>query len=123
MGLVTEDEAEAFAAAWRCVQAAGDAQGVLFGEPEDHVRVAALAMKLELPQGKEQYEFLLMQGHGVTRCPTCGEDASDLEPYDIGSGPELSCINCQSCWGVHGQLLKPVDASILRRAMRKESDS
>jgi hypothetical protein len=42
-------------------------------------------------------------------CPTCGADASHLEPYDIGSGPKLSCSNCEWCWGAEGQPLKALD--------------
>lgn len=42
-------------------------------------------------------------------CPSCGEKAQG-QPYDIGSGPELSCPNCEWCWGADGQDLNPTDA-------------
>ena len=42
-----------------------------------------------------------------TPCPHCGTVAV-REPYDIGSGPELSCSNCEWCWGALGQPLKPL---------------
>lgn len=40
-------------------------------------------------------------------CPSCGEVA-ERTVYDIGSGPELSCANCEWCWGAAGQSLKPL---------------
>jgi hypothetical protein len=43
----------------------------------------------------------------TSACPTCGLVA-ERETYDIGSGPELSCVNCEWCWGAEGQDLKPV---------------
>lgn len=39
-------------------------------------------------------------------CPTCGAEA-ERQAYDIGSGPELACANCEWCWGANGQDLKP----------------
>lgn len=44
----------------------------------------------------------------VRTCPVCERDASHLEPYDIGSGPELNCPHCEWCWGLYGQPLKPI---------------
>ena len=44
----------------------------------------------------------------TSECPTCGLVAS-REPYDIGSGPELSCSACEWCWGAEGQDLKPLE--------------
>jgi hypothetical protein len=41
-------------------------------------------------------------------CPSCGVVATRMV-YDIGSGPELSCANCEWCWGAEGQPLKPLD--------------
>lgn len=41
-------------------------------------------------------------------CPSCGEMAIG-HPYDIGSGPEFSCINCEWCWGAYGQELDADD--------------
>lgn len=41
-------------------------------------------------------------------CPVCGSTVS-MTPYDIGSGPELSCPNCEWCWGANGQPLKPIE--------------
>lgn len=40
-------------------------------------------------------------------CPQCGAVAT-REPYDIGSGPELSCAACEWCWGAAGQDLDPL---------------
>lgn len=42
-------------------------------------------------------------------CPCCGQ-RNEGEPYDIGSGPELSCSSCETCWGAEGQNLNPYDA-------------
>lgn len=39
-------------------------------------------------------------------CPSCGGKVA-IEPYDIGSGPELSCPHCDHCWGAEGQPLLP----------------
>lgn len=43
----------------------------------------------------------------TSACPACGTVA-ERETYDIGSGPELSCANCEWCWGAEGQHLKPL---------------
>lgn len=40
-------------------------------------------------------------------CPNCGTVA-DRDLYDIGSGPELSCADCEWCWGAEGQRLQPL---------------
>lgn len=40
-------------------------------------------------------------------CPQCGTVAV-RETYDIGDGPELSCANCEWCWGAEGQPLQPI---------------
>lgn len=40
-------------------------------------------------------------------CPNCG-DVTMRRTYDIGSGPELSCAECEWCWGADGQELHPV---------------
>jgi hypothetical protein len=42
-----------------------------------------------------------------SKCPNCG-DVAPREPYDIGSGPELSCASCEWCWGANGQDLLPL---------------
>lgn len=47
-------------------------------------------------------------------CPSCGVVA-DREAYDIGSGPEVSCANCEWCWGVEGQDLKPLQWPVTER--------
>jgi hypothetical protein len=44
-------------------------------------------------------------------CPSCGVVA-DRDPYDIGSGPELSCSNCEWCWGANGQDLQPITPGV-----------
>ena len=44
----------------------------------------------------------------TSACPNCGVETT-RETYDIGSGPELSCANCEWCWGAEGQDLKPVN--------------
>lgn len=41
-------------------------------------------------------------------CPGCGTHVEN-EPYDIGSGPELACPNCETCFGAEGQSLNPYD--------------
>lgn len=43
-----------------------------------------------------------------SRCPNCGQTAMRTT-YDIGSGPELSCANCEWCWGADDQDLQPLD--------------
>ena len=35
-----------------------------------------------------------------------------MVPYDIGSGPEMSCPTCEWCWGADGQDLKPLDVTL-----------
>jgi len=42
----------------------------------------------------------------VGTCPNCGR-RNDGQPYDIGSGPELSCPSCEWCWSAEGQDLQP----------------
>lgn len=42
------------------------------------------------------------------RCPNCDAEVT-MRPYDIGSGPEMSCPNCEWCWGANGQALDPND--------------
>lgn len=42
-------------------------------------------------------------------CPNCGERVEGAA-YDIGSGPELCCSNCETCFGAEGQDLDPRDA-------------
>lgn len=41
-------------------------------------------------------------------CPSCGQEA-ERRAYDIGSGPELACANCEWCWGADGQDLEPLE--------------
>lgn len=43
-------------------------------------------------------------------CPNC-ETWVTMRPYDIGSGPEMSCPQCEWCWGADGQPLNPSDAT------------
>lgn len=40
-------------------------------------------------------------------CPCCHVPVT-MVPYDIGSGPELSCSSCEWCWGANGQPLLEV---------------
>lgn len=57
-------------------------------------------------------------------CPNCG-DVALREPYDIGSGPELSCADCEWCWGMDGQELKPLvspGAHVTLRALAAHRD-
>ena len=42
-------------------------------------------------------------------CPTC-RFIVDGPPYDIGSGPELCCSRCETCFGFNDQKLDPDDA-------------
>jgi len=62
-------------------------------------------------------------------CPNCGKRAEG-EPYDIGSGPELSCSSCETCWGAEGQNLNPMDPMLAlakdpeaRKAMGLDDDA
>ena len=48
----------------------------------------------------------------TSACPNCGLTAR-RETYDIGSGPELSCSNCEWCWGADGQNLRPLDVQAI----------
>jgi hypothetical protein len=41
----------------------------------------------------------------TSACPSCGTVAQ-RESYDMGSGPELACADCEWCWGADGQRLK-----------------
>jgi hypothetical protein len=52
-------------------------------------------------------------------CPTCGALATRTI-YDIGngSGPELSCVDCEQCWGADGQDLVPLDINAIRAELR-----
>lgn len=43
-------------------------------------------------------------------CPSC-TNLVTMVPYDIGSGPEMSCPGCEWCWGADGQPLKPIAVS------------
>lgn len=43
----------------------------------------------------------------IRTCPSCGAH-HDGEPYDIGSGPEFNCRECDWCWGALGQALQPL---------------
>ena len=52
-------------------------------------------------------------------CPTCGE-LTDRVAYDVGSGPELSCADCEWCWGANGQALTPVTLRGVAEAMSPE---
>ena len=52
-------------------------------------------------------------------CPSCGAVAERMS-YDIGSGPELSCANCEWCWGAAGQPLDPVSLVIAEEAEHYE---
>lgn len=40
-------------------------------------------------------------------CPSCGAVATRTI-YDVGDGPELSCANCEWCWGADGQPLSAI---------------
>lgn len=50
----------------------------------------------------------------TSACPSCGTVAT-RETYDIGSGRELSCANCEWCWGADGQRLRAVDVADVMR--------
>lgn len=56
------------------------------------------------------------EGERTQHCPCCGR-AVTMEPYDIGSGPEMSCAGCEWCWGADGQPLQPLDAQAILRAV------
>ena len=53
-------------------------------------------------------------------CPCC-DKAVTMRPYDIGSGPEMCCPDCEWCWGANGQPLDPYDPmKAMSPEMRKE---
>lgn len=54
----------------------------------------------------------------TSTCPSCGEQVT-MVPYDIGSGPEMSCSSCEWCWGADGQDLKPLETPMLGIMFRK----
>lgn len=41
-------------------------------------------------------------------CPNCGATVTGV-PYNVGSGPELCCGACETCFGAEGQMLDPND--------------
>lgn len=51
----------------------------------------------------------------TSACPSCGT-VTERETYDIGSGPELSCADCEWCWGAEGQPLKPFTLADIQAA-------
>lgn len=56
------------------------------------------------------------------QCPQCGITVT-MTPYDIGSGPEMSCPECEWCWGAEGQPLKDlpkIDAAMIEHMMRTQ---
>lgn len=55
----------------------------------------------------------------ATACPSCGAVAERMV-YDIGSGPELSCANCEWCWGADGQPLDPIAFTVRAEAEHYE---
>lgn len=56
-------------------------------------------------------------GQEVTSvCPLCGQEGTRTA-YDVGSGPELSCANCEWCWGANGQDLKPLTLADVAKAL------
>jgi hypothetical protein len=56
----------------------------------------------------------------TSECPCCG-DIATRRTYNIGSGPELSCVSCEWCWGADGQDLRPLDLAAIRRMVADES--
>lgn len=54
-------------------------------------------------------------------CPSCGL-VTTRETYDIGngSGPELSCADCEQCWGADGQDLVPIDPAKVRAELKAQ---
>lgn len=66
-----------------------------------------------------ELEDIIQPTEQVTRnCPTCDNSITAV-PYDIGSGPELSCSNCEWCFGANGQDLQPLDVpALLAKAHR-----
>lgn len=54
----------------------------------------------------------------VQACPNCGARV-EMVPYDIGSGPEMSCTDCEWCWGADGQSLEPLDTERILREARE----
>lgn len=66
-----------------------------------------------------------MTAHGrferTQNCPNCGKQVT-MRPYDIGSGPEMSCPDCEWCWGADGQPLKPLDIVAIRHDIAQAWD-
>ena len=63
---------------------------------------------------------IVVTGQKVTsKCPACGAEL-EREAYDIGSGPELSCVECEWCWGANGQPLNPVGSPALHEFGKEE---
>lgn len=52
-------------------------------------------------------------------CPCCGAEVT-MKPYDIGSGPEMSCPSCERCWGANGQDLKPLDHAAIMEQLNRD---
>ena len=55
-----------------------------------------------------------MDERPVWKCINCGQEFR-ATPYDIGSGPEVSCPNCEWCFGAEGQPLQPLDHDLMSR--------
>lgn len=53
-------------------------------------------------------QYAHLRKERTQKCPSCGNEVT-MVPYDIGSGPEMSCPSCEWCWGADGQPLKPLD--------------
>lgn len=50
-------------------------------------------------------------------CPQCKKGAQRTA-YDVGSGPELCCADCDWCWGANGQDLQPLTLGDVTRIDR-----
>lgn len=62
---------------------------------------------VEHADGRPPTVVHVADGHLISACPSCGM-VEARTVYDIGSGPEVSCADCEWCWGAQGQDLKPL---------------
>jgi len=57
----------------------------------------------------EVNDLIMIEETVTSSCPTCSAVRARTT-YEVGSGPELSCLSCDWCWGANGQLLTPLEA-------------
>lgn len=94
--------------------------GMLVGSPKcatcrQHQQRASVSTAEDRPnpgQGKDTAMTTTQPTEQVSQtCPSCGNQVT-MVPYDIGSGPEMACPNCEWCWGADGQSLKALPVPV-----------